>query len=40
MAFQPINNWCELGNLQVTQQQTTRRDVLQSWEEIRKLYAA
>lgn len=37
-VLQPINGWCELGNLQV-EQQTTRRDVLQSWEEIRKLYA-
>jgi len=28
-----INNWCELGNLQLTQQ-TTKRSVLESWDSV------
>jgi len=33
----PVNNWCNIGNLQITNV-TNKRDVFQSWEEMAKLY--
>lgn len=34
-----INNWCDVGNLQLTQQNTTtKRSVLESWDQVAKLY--
>jgi len=39
----PINNWCSLGNLQLTDtttNTTTKRDVFDSWEHMAKLYIA
>lgn len=36
-----VNNWCDIGNLQLTQVNTTKkRSVLDSWEAMAKLYEA
>lgn len=37
----PINGWCEIGNIQLTSNNgTTKRSVLESWEHVAQLYMA
>ncbi|KAK0619328.1 hypothetical protein B0T14DRAFT_519081 [Immersiella caudata] len=34
----PVNNWCEIGNLQITANQTRKRDFLSGLEEMARFY--
>jgi len=35
--MKPVNNWCNIGNLQITNV-TNKRDVFESWERMAELY--